>query len=112
MQHSIRAEDGDMEGTPVSIMEASSAGLPVIATKHAGIPDVIIDNETGLLCEELDINKMANDMKSLIEDKQLAFKLGTAGKRFMSSHFSKEKQMKILTQTVETVYKTHHSHEQ
>lgn len=112
VQHSIRAEDGDMEGTPVSIMEASSAGLPVIATKHAGIPDVIIDNETGLLCEELDINKMANDMKSLIEDKQLAFKLGTAGKRFMSSHFSKEKQMKILTQTVETVYKTHHSHEQ
>lgn len=112
VQHSIRAEDGDMEGTPVSIMEASSAGLPVIATKHAGIPDVIIDNETGLLCEELDINKMANDMKSLIEDKLLAFKLGTAGKTFLASHFSKEKQMKILTQTVETAHKKYHSHEQ
>lgn len=109
VQHSIKADDGDMEGTPVSIMEASSAGLPVIATKHAGIPDVVIDNETGLLCNELDIKKMANDMNSLLEDNRLALRLGTAGKKYMSSHFSKEKQMKILTQTVEAAYKTHHN---
>ncbi len=112
VQHSIRADDGDMEGTPVSIMEASAAGLPVIATRHAGIPDIVKDNETGLLCKELDIDKMANDMNLLLNDHQLAVKLGTSGKEYMSSHFSKKEQMKILTQVVETAYQTYHNHEQ
>src|SRR5690606_12382105 len=52
VQHSIKAQDGDMEGTPVSILEASGAGLPIISTFHAGIPDVILNNETGLLSTE------------------------------------------------------------
>ena len=54
VQHSITARNGDMEGTPVGILEASAAGVPVISTFHAGIPDVIIDKKTGLLCEEHD----------------------------------------------------------
>ena len=57
-QHSITAENGDMEGTPVGIVEASYAGLPVISTFHAGIPDVINNRETGLLVEEHDVEEM------------------------------------------------------
>ncbi|WP_419180007.1 glycosyltransferase, partial [Aequorivita todarodis] len=51
VQHSIRDEEGDMEGTPLAVLEASSAGIPVISTFHAGIPDVIQDNRTGLCCK-------------------------------------------------------------
>jgi glycosyltransferase involved in cell wall biosynthesis len=43
VQHSIVASSGDSEGTPVAIIEASAASLPVISTYHAGIPDVIQD---------------------------------------------------------------------
>src|SRR5690606_24279507 len=60
VQHSITAANGDMEGTPLAVLEAGAAGLPVISTKHAGIPDVIVDGKTGLLCVEHDVATMAN----------------------------------------------------
>lgn len=100
VQHSIIADDGDMEGTPVAVMEASATGIPVISTKHAGIPDVIIDEMTGLLCNEMDIEKMATDMIRLADDITLARNLGNAGKKRMKEEFSKEWQMKVLTETI------------
>lgn len=100
VQHSIIADDGDMEGTPVAVMEASATGIPVISTKHAGIPDVIIDEMTGLLCNEMDIEKMATDMIRLADDINLARNLGNAGKKRMKEEFSKEWQMKVLTETI------------
>jgi glycosyltransferase involved in cell wall biosynthesis len=66
-QHSVVASDGDSEGTPVAIMEASAAGLPVVATRHAGIPDVILNGETGLLVEEHDVEGMAAAIVALAE---------------------------------------------
>lgn len=100
VQHSVTASDGDMEGTPVSVMEASAAGVPVIATRHAGIPDVIIDGETGLLSDEKDIEAMVGNMKLLLERPDLAEKLGSSGRRFMASHITKQWQMGVLTDTI------------
>lgn len=48
---SIRASDGDMDGIPTVIMEAMSAGLPVITTAISGIPDLVDDGITGIICE-------------------------------------------------------------
>lgn len=100
IQHSIIADDGDMEGTPVAVMEASAAGVPVISTIHAGIPDIIIDGKTGLLNKELDIDGMAANMISLLEDKDFAVELGNAGKQRMAEYFTKSWQMNILTKAV------------
>ena len=47
VQHSVVAPNGDMEGTPVSILEASASELPVISTFHGGIKDAVIHCETG-----------------------------------------------------------------
>ncbi len=47
----VRALDGDMDGIPTVLMEAMAAGLPVLATPIAGIPDLVQDGVTGLLCE-------------------------------------------------------------
>lgn len=48
---SVRAEDGDMDGIPTVLMEAMASGLPVLATGISGIPDLVLDNVTGLLSE-------------------------------------------------------------
>lgn len=79
VQHSVRTSGGDSEGTPVAIIEASSSGLPVVATRHAGIPEIVLDGKTGLLCEEGDIDAMAAHMLLLANDPDLAAELGRAG---------------------------------
>jgi glycosyltransferase involved in cell wall biosynthesis len=100
VQHSITAENGDMEGTPVGVIEASSAGLPVISTFHAGIPDVIIHNSTGLLCEEHDVDGMAENMLQLLENKGLARSLGENGKKNIRNNFSMEKHLSTLKELI------------
>ena len=68
VQHSIIAANGDAEGTPVSILEAGAAGVPVISTKHAGIPDLVLDNITGFLVEEHDVEEMILKMIQLLKE--------------------------------------------
>ncbi|MFD1014619.1 glycosyltransferase family 4 protein [Winogradskyella rapida] len=96
VQHSIVAASGDMEGTPLAVLEASVSGLPVIATKHAGIPDVIIDGETGLLCEEHDVHGMANNMLQLMDDVEYAKKLGTSGKQHILRNYNIKRHIESL----------------
>lgn len=88
IQHSITADNGDKEGTPVAVMEASAAGIPVVSTNHAGIPDVIIHEKTGLLCQEKDVQKMAENIIKLIENKELAMRLGNNGKTRIKNKFN------------------------
>lgn len=106
VQHSVEASDGDMEGTPVSILEASVAGLPIISTKHAGIPDVVIHQETGLLCDEKDINGMAEIMIWVLKNKEEAIDMGRAGKERIRNNFSMSHHIADLTNVINTVVLT------
>lgn len=90
VQHSIRAEDGDSEGTPLSVLEAGAAGIPVVATRHAGIADVVLDGETGLLVDEGDVVGMARHMMKLIDSPDTAAQLGERAREHISSHYSME----------------------
>lgn len=96
VQHSITADNGDMEGTPLAVLEASSAGLPVISTYHAGIPEVILNKETGLLVDEHDVDGMSENMEILLNDIQYAKALGENGKRRIKENFSMKKHISIL----------------
>lgn len=103
VQHSVVTDIGDTEGTPLAVLEASAAGLPVVSTKHAGIPDVIIDGVTGFLVDEHDVNGMANAMMQLLEDKELAMRLGSAGKVNISQNFSMDHYIDRLTSVITAV---------
>ena len=96
VQHSIIADSGDTEGTPVAVLEAQAAALPVISTYHAGIPDVVINSETGLLVEEHDIDGMANNMLRILQEEGLARKLGVAGRQRIIEKFSRENNLSVL----------------
>lgn len=65
MQPSVTSENGDMEGLPTAICEAMACGLPIISTRHSGIPEIVDDGESGFLAEEGNIEGIYSRMVSL-----------------------------------------------
>jgi glycosyltransferase involved in cell wall biosynthesis len=63
---SVTARDGDAEGLPTVLCEAAAAGLPVVATRHSGIPEIVADGETGLLSAEGDVAALARNISTLL----------------------------------------------
>ena len=102
VQHSVEAASGDCEGTPVGILEAGGSGLPVISTRHAGIPDVVIEGETGFLVDERDVEGMAKHMLLLAEDPVLAGRLGQAARKRIEDQFSLDRTIAALWEVIET----------
>jgi colanic acid/amylovoran biosynthesis glycosyltransferase len=102
VQHSIVAHNGDSEGTPVAVLEAGAAALPVIATYHAGIPDVVLDGETGFLVKEKDVQGMALAICRILEESGLAKRLGQAARERVQAHFSMEGHVGRLRETMMT----------
>jgi len=98
VQHSIRASDGDSEGTPVSILEAGACGLPVVSTKHNGISEAVIHDKTGFLVNEKDIDSMAEYMLKLTRTPELAMELGKNARAWIIKSYSQEKSIKTLYQ--------------
>lgn len=88
LQHSLVAPDGDSEGSPVAVMEAQLSGLPVVATRHAGIPEVVLDCRTGLLVDEGDVEAMAEAMRQLAVHPSQAARLGADGRRRIEAAFT------------------------
>jgi len=96
VQHSVTSLNGDSEGTPVAIMEAGAAGLPIVSTYHAGIPEVTIDGETSLLVEEHDVHGMAEKIIELANNKMKAEKMGLDGKEHIRKNFFMRKYIETL----------------
>lgn len=98
------ADDGDMEGTPVALLEAMSMGKPVISTYHAGIPYVIKDGLNGLLVDECSNEQLKNSLNELIVDKKLRFRLGNEARKTILSSYSirdtKNRIKSIFTDTI------------
>jgi glycosyltransferase involved in cell wall biosynthesis len=102
VQHSVEAPSGDCEGTPLGILEAGASGLPVISTRHAGIPDVVIEGKTGFLVDEGDVEGMASHMLQIAQDPDLAARLGKAGRMRIAEHFSIERSIDELWRVIQS----------
>jgi glycosyltransferase involved in cell wall biosynthesis len=96
VQHSVQASSGETEGTPVAILEAAAAGLPIIATRHAGIPEAVLDGVSGLLVDEGDVDAMADAMCRMLESPSLARQLGEAGRLHMRAHYDMKRYLGTL----------------
>lgn len=81
IQHSVVADDGDREGTPVAVVEAGAAGVPVVATRHEGIAEVVVDGVTGLLVDEGDVEGMGRAIAELLSDPARARRMGASSRR-------------------------------
>ena len=78
------------EGFGLSILEASSTGLPVIVSDTYGVRDSIIDNETGLRCKTYDIDSLVKCMKYLYDNPTERKRLGDNGIKYVNEKFTTE----------------------
>jgi len=97
IQHSITPENGDSEGLPISLIEALAMNLPVISTIHSGIPELIPNQEFGLLSEEKDVADFAKKILLVRE------KIGKIQSRdWVNTHFNIKIQTEKLVEYIKT----------
>jgi glycosyltransferase involved in cell wall biosynthesis len=85
-----------MDNLPTVIMEAMATGLPVISTDLGGIPEMVVQNETGFLVQPGDAVTLAGAIEKVVDDGQLAQSLGRAGYERVREFFSIEKNVRDL----------------
>jgi glycosyltransferase involved in cell wall biosynthesis len=100
VQHSVTAPDGDMEGTPNTILEAASSGLAIVSTAHAGIKEAVLDGITGFLVPEHDVDDMAAKMISIAGDVKLAAKMGLAAHEHIARNYDINKRIALLDEII------------
>ena len=87
LQPSVTAADGDSEGgAPTVLIEAQATGLPVVATYHADIPEVVVDGRSGLLAGERDVDDLAQKVEQLVRRPELCADMGCFGRRHVSTN--------------------------
>jgi glycosyltransferase involved in cell wall biosynthesis len=94
------APSGECEGLPIVILEASACGVPVVSTYHSGIPEAVIDGETGFLVSEKDDCALAEKLDILLSDRTLGKQMGQQGRELINQKFDIKKQ----TAKLEAIY--------
>ena len=90
----------DNEGTPLSLIQAGMAGLPVVTTRVGSVPEVVLDGTTGIIAS-LDVQEIADALEKLANSSELRGQLGTAAKEFTLGNFG----VKRLVHDHEELYK-------
>lgn len=79
--------NNDRDGMPNVLIEAMATGLPVVSTRVSGIPELVRNNETGLLVEPDNPKELADAMERLLKDRDLSDRLGQAGRELVLAEF-------------------------
>lgn len=85
---SILDARGDTEGLGVVLLDAMSYGIPVIASRIGGIPDIIVDGVSGVLVPPADAGALADAIERLARDPAYAHRLGEGGRARLQTHFT------------------------
>ena len=93
---SVTAKSGDAEGLGMVLLEAAATGVPVIGTLHGGIPEAIVDGQTGYLVPERDVYQLADRIIYLLEDNTKRQQMGQQSRMLMENNFDIRKQTVLL----------------
>jgi glycosyltransferase involved in cell wall biosynthesis len=83
-----RDRNGDIDGIPVVLMEAMLSGVPVISSEISGIPELVIDDKTGLLIQQNDAQGLANAISRILNEKDLRERLVESAISLVTKEFS------------------------
>ncbi len=99
--HSVTASDGAMEGIPGSVREAMATGMPVVSTLHSGIPELVVDGESGYLVPERDVDALADRIRRLVTRPEQWAEMGRKGRERVEDGF----EIDGLNRRLERVYR-------
>ena len=91
------------DGLPTVIIEAMAIGIPVIATQHAGIPDIVVHNKTGILIEQSDSEGLALEIKRLLKDQLLYTSISINGRNKVKKEYDLIKNSGQLFDLIQSV---------
>jgi len=101
---SIHASNGDTEGgAPVSIIEASASGMPILSTTHCDIPEVVKDRESGYLVPERDIDALTERLEFLVFNPNLWNEMALNGRKHIEKNYDVKKQVQKLEEIYDKV---------
>lgn len=98
MTPSITAADGDMEGIPIVLMEAMASGVPVVSTRHSGIPELVEDGVSGVLVPERDAIALADATANLLQNQGRRLGIVRAARARVEAEFSLALQNDLLVE--------------
>lgn len=105
VQHSVRTETGDSEGTPVALLEAASKGLPIVSTRHGGIKQAVLENYNGFLVEEGDYLEMAEKIIYVISaDLHQVKQWGENSRHWAVENYRMEKQINKIQEVLQNSF--------
>jgi glycosyltransferase involved in cell wall biosynthesis len=93
---SVTSRSGDTEGLPMTVVEALATGTPVVGSRHAGIPEAVIDGRTGLLVPEGDDEALADGLLKVLSKDELWDDLSAAGRAHAERAFDLHRQTEAL----------------
>jgi len=96
VQPSRVAADGDRDGIPNVLLEAMAMGLPVVASRVSGIPELVADGHNGLLVEPDDPVALAEAITQLLEEPELCADLGRRARRTVIDSFDNDRNLRQL----------------
>ena len=93
---SVRTVSGRIEGLGMVLLEAAATGVPTIATRIGGIPEGVVDNETGFLVPERDEKALAERIGVLLDDRARRLSMGTRARALVEERFDLRRQTDVL----------------
>ncbi|RLC12251.1 MAG: colanic acid biosynthesis glycosyltransferase WcaL [Deltaproteobacteria bacterium] len=103
---SVTATDGDTEGgAPVSIIELSASGMPILSTTHCDIPEIVIDGVSGYLVPERDVTALADKLNFLVSNPDMWIQMGRQGRHHIEKNYNVKNQAHRLGKIYDEVVK-------
>jgi colanic acid/amylovoran biosynthesis glycosyltransferase len=104
---SVESRNGDIEGLPLALQEAQAMGLPVVCTRHSGLPEGILDGKSGFLVPERDVDALADCLADVISRPESWPEMGRKGRAFVEAEYDLDQRNDALVELYRQLHERH-----